>query len=44
MIGLIGFATDRILDRLGHRLFPWRPNHRAHKLRPLFRLPRPANA
>lgn len=44
MIGLIGFATDRVLDWLGRRLFPWRPHNRTKKILPLFRIPRPANA
>jgi NitT/TauT family transport system permease protein len=25
IIGILGFTTDRILDHLGRRLFPWRP-------------------
>ncbi len=35
IIGIIGFGTDRLLDRLGHRLFPWQKTARPGLLKTL---------
>lgn len=32
IIGVIGFVTDRVLDALGHRLFPWQKSARPSRL------------
>ncbi len=39
LIGLIGFTTDRILDALGRRLFPWQKTSRPGWFRRLRRKP-----
>lgn len=35
IIGIIGFGTDRLLDRLGHKLFPWQKTSRPGLLKSL---------
>jgi NitT/TauT family transport system permease protein len=35
IIGVIGFGTDRLLDRLGHKLFPWQKSSRPGLLKTL---------
>jgi len=45
IIGVIGFGTDRILDRLGHVFFPWQKSSRPGLIRTLLdsrRKPLPA--
>lgn len=36
IIGIIGFATDRVLDVLGRKLFPWQKSVRPSLLKALF--------
>jgi len=37
IIGIIGFTTDRVLDVLGRKLFPWQKTSRPSLLKALFR-------
>jgi len=42
IIGIIGFTTDRILDRIGRKIFPWQKSSRPSLLKKLLAVPRPA--